>query len=177
VPSCLKFGPFIFNKARMSNSEDNFANLLEGDDFLDEEAKAAQVARARRLKRKRRLETISKDQVKKIESVTNDTSATAKPEPISGPTAVSEAAGGGDIEKTSDEKEEGEEQVEFDMFSSSSSPPISRDTIFTRKPELDKNAGNVDQQQDWDDAEGYYKASIGKRPKFKACIGFQTSLT
>lgn len=177
MPSCLKFGPFIFNKARMSNSEDNFANLLEGDDFLDEEAKAAQVARARRLKRKRRLETISKEQEKKIESVTNDTSATAKPEPISGPTAVSEAAGGGDIEKTSDEKEEGEEQVEFDMFSSSSSPPISRDTIFTRKPELDKNAGNVDQQQDWDDAEGYYKASIGKRPKFKACIGFQTSLT
>lgn len=149
----------------MSDGEDGFENLVEGDGFLDEEEKAAQEARERRLKRKRRLESISTGVENNQESMKIDAPAAAGPEPIS--TDVLATPESAEERVITDEKKAGGEVIEFDMFSSSTSPPISKDMINARKPELDINAGNVDQQQDWDDVEGYYKASIGKPDKTK----------
>lgn len=139
----------------MSDEEETFESLLEGDGFLDEEDKEAQAAKERRLKRKRRLEALSRENEQ------------ADIKPSIDPNNLSSA--GGNLQTVSlksedaDEKKVKEEEIqdEFDMFSGSTSPPLSRDMFLTRKHENNKQTGNVDQQQDWDDTEGYYKATIG----------------
>lgn len=78
----------------------------------------------------------------------------------------------------SDEKGDDDDEDDFDMFSSSVSPlgnDDDDDVYLTKKkkpkltsanPSASNNPQqgnqNVDQQQDWDDAEGYYRATIGE---------------
>jgi serine/threonine-protein kinase PRP4 len=70
-----------------------------------------------------------------------------------------------------EDEEEEDEEDDFDMFSSSVSPTATENDRARKKRNSsnpDETATNtmpkknVDQQQDWDDAEGYYKATIGE---------------
>jgi hypothetical protein len=154
----------------MSDEEVTFESLLEGDGFLNEEEKAAQAARERRLKRKRRLEVLSKGSeneasVEPSNLEISEQSHKKQTESVS----IQSAVDAENIIKIQveegREREDEEGQAEFDMFSSSTSPPLSRGMLLTLKQEGGQGVGKVDQQHDWDDAEGYYKATIGKKVK------------
>lgn len=134
---------------------DDYETFIEGDSFLNEEEQEAQAARERRLKRKRRLEAVAlvdkKDELNHITSKLKST-----------PSATVTRDDDNKLSQLTDEVGKSKEEDDFDMFSSSTSPPLSRDMLL-RKQDTTKDPGNVDQQQDWDDAEGYYKATIGKK--------------
>lgn len=134
---------------------DDYETFIEGDSFLNEEEQEAQAARERRLKRKRRLEAVAlvdkKDELNHITSKLKST-----------PSATVTRDDDNKLSQLTSEVGRSKEEDDFDMFSSSTSPPLSRDMLL-RKQDTTKDPGNVDQQQDWDDAEGYYKATIGKK--------------
>lgn len=156
----------------MSDEIETFEGLLEGDGFIIEEAKEEEAARKRRLKRKRRLEALQKSQ--KSEPLVLNVSA--KKPPMKKP-KQGESAASNQLEQmitndaSTDESNEALKNEdsddgdtgadEFDMFSGSVSPP-SRAPDASRVHDNDARSQKVDQQQDWDDVEGYYKATIGE---------------
>ena len=147
----------------MNEEIESLDGFLDGDDFVNEQTKEEEAARQRRLKRKRRLEKIQIEsrnsleistkaaKVDKRESGTNsfslppqvDNDALRNPNP--------------DARKIDADADPGE----FDMFSSSVSPP-SRGPGTLRNQDNNTVNGKVNNQQDWDDAEGYYKATLGQ---------------
>jgi len=168
----------------MSDDIETFEGLLEGDGFINEKVVEEEAARKRRLKRKRRLEAVQSS--RKSESlvspgslmepqleeppqgeskISNQSGQTGKngaatdefmlSSSMSAPARVTEALKNHDRDKTDAGTDE------FDMFSGSVSPP-SRVPNALRNHDNDTRSRKVDQQQDWDDVEGYYKATIGE---------------
>ncbi|CAJ1945316.1 unnamed protein product [Cylindrotheca closterium] len=157
--------------------------LLEGDGFINEEIKEEETARKRRFKRKRRLESMQKNQMNEplmssivakklrleksspagsIQLQQTGTKYSLKEESnafcstISTPPRVSEVLENHDCDKRYTGT------GEFDMFSGSVSPP-SRVPNASKNHDYDERNRILDQQQDWDDVEGYYKAAIGEK--------------
>lgn len=159
----------------MSDEIETFEGYLEGDGFVNEQAKVEDAANLRRLKRKRRLEAMKKSQESEVTvSVWKQTGQVGAEIPkkasgrnkidadssfISGPTQVGSDTSAGNRNDEGDERDV--DADEFDMFSSSDSPP-SRIFNVSRNRDNGTLSGMVDKQQDWDDAEGYYKATIGQ---------------
>ena len=143
-------------------SDEDLEHLLLGDDFLDEERLQEQRAKERRLARKRRLEALEPTRSEKeeeeeqgpvpvVERIETRLESPQKPKTEEG--AHDEGTTIPEVDGVRDE---------FDIFSSSVSPVIDNVASTLKKRDNTTDAPNVDQQQDWDDAEGYYKASIGE---------------
>lgn len=131
----------------------NLEQLLEGDDFLNEEQRQEQLARERRLARKQRLKALEVKEEAPPKKQRSD--ATSPPKNKTGEPIEPEV------------KKEEQERDEFDIFSSSVSPIHDTGPLKTTASAVASEKRNVDQQQDWDDAEGYYKASIGEILRFE----------
>ena len=160
----------------MSDEIEIFDGFLEGDDFVNEQAKEEEAARQRRLKRKRRLEKMQQGQenepatpvLEKLSQGSLDiskqadqinkrdagTSSIPRPSRVGNDTLVRNQNRYIIDKKDADANE-------FDMFSSSVSPPLGVPSAL-RNQNNNNLSGKVDKQQDWDDAEGYYKATIGQ---------------
>ena len=158
-------------------SASNLEDFLQGDDFMSEEQREEKAASERRLARKRRLQSL---QPKEEEIFTTKPKIKPK-EKTKGDDQISKMI----VEKTSDTADaepekrknlhynddteakvsEDDDDDDFDIFSSSVSPvekdKSARSKTSTATAKDDINA-NVDTQQDFDDAEGYYKATIGE---------------
>lgn len=133
--------------------EDDLEQLLQGDDFLTEEERQEKRAKERRLVRKRRLQALNAD-------------ISANEEQRHGhPSACKAVVGKDSVPHESQIKTENEtmatEKEGFDMFSSSVSP-VDSNMAHSLQVVGGKEHGMVDRQQDWDDTEGYYKATIGE---------------
>ena len=172
----------------MSAEEEDDSNLdellLQGDDFVSEEQRQEQAARERRLARKRRLQQAASSLVQEEAQQQNAKPAQrikqmptttvpikkeeAEPKQISSAnTYIKE----NDNDKVEDD---GDDEDDFDMFSSSVSPLGNDDDEHMFAKKTKRTAANVstsnnaqggqkvDQQQDWDDDEGYYRATIGE---------------
>jgi serine/threonine-protein kinase PRP4 len=152
---------------------------FQGDDFLNEDETKEKLARERRLARKRRLLAVEES---------NDTHETKKPHVENGEGRIVQE----NLLVSSERSKENEENAEssndhdgFDMFSSLVSPVSTSATTTTLKTTSRTGvkrpgSGIFDQQQDWDDAEGYYKATIGETinlelPKTSSDIQFRIS--
>ena len=141
----------------MSNDEDEQEDLeqfLKGDDFLTEEERQEKSAQERRLARKRRLQQalVSEEEVappphQEVERNNN-------------PPIFKEALHQEIFPEESQEGTEEENKDMFDIFSNSVSPANNNAQGF--KVIGGREQGSVDRQQDWDDTEGYYKATIGE---------------
>ena len=139
----------------MSNDEDEQEDLeqfLKGDDFLTEEERQEKSAQERRLARKRRLQQalVSEEEVappphQEVERNDN-------------PPIFKEALHQEIFPEESQEGTEEENTDMFDIFSNSVSPANNNAQGF--KVIGGREQGSVDRQQDWDDTEGYYKATI-----------------
>lgn len=154
----------------MSDEIETFEGLLEGDGFIIEEAEEEEAAKKRRLKRKRRLEALQKSQ--KSELLVFSAKISPMEKPNQGKSAASnqqeQTITNDDSTDESNKalKSQGSDNAdtgadEFDMFSGSVSPP-SRASDVSRVLDIDSRSQKVDQQQDWDDFEGYYKATLGE---------------
>ena len=146
---------------------DEFETFIEGDSFLNEDEKEAEAARERRLKRKRRLEEAAKNKEQQDDEAKHHDESKLKSKqslpvvlPRNDESELKQQSSVRGKETKEDDTEE-----EFDMFSSSTSPPLTRDMLITRKHHDTNKDSGIDQQQDFDDAEGYYKATIGKFEK------------
>ena len=142
---------------------DEFDTFIEGDSFLNEDEQEAESARERRLKRKRRLEEAASKEQQNDEAKHDDASKLKSTQslPVIPPRNDESELKQQSTNAGKDVKEDDTED-EFDMFSSSTSPPLARDMLITRKHQDATKDSGIDQQQDFDDAEGYYKATIGK---------------
>ena len=140
------------------------------DDFQSSEERAAQEAQRRREQRRRRLQ-----QVRPPSPPQHESSVTAEPPPSQKPLAQSSASEPVKQEtsdKSSDDDDDDDDD-DFDMFSSSVSPVSTKATNQNESTNL-KQQGH--EQEDWDDAEGYYKANIGEIITFdRAMIASSTS--
>jgi serine/threonine-protein kinase PRP4 len=154
---------------------------IQGDDFLNEDETKEQLARERRLARKRRLLAVEES---------NDNHETKKPHVGNGEGRIVQET----LLVPSERSKENEDNAEssndhdgFDMFSSLVSPVSTSATATsttlktTSRPGVKRPVSGIfDQQQDWDDAEGYYKATIGETinlelPKTSSDIQFRIS--
>jgi len=148
-------------------------DYLDGDAFITPEERERRAAEERRLKRKQRLQELQQKQRGGGEQQTedDDDDNARKAPPVASPAAsaapgmqngfadepgVSAAATTATV---SSKPTPNDEDDEFDMFSSSVSPtdPAGASTKGTQQ-----HAQRGVEQQDWDDAEGYYKAVIGE---------------
>lgn len=150
----------------MSEETDDLEKLLDGDGFVKEEDKAEQQARERRLARKRRLQDVSEDLDEPREqkvTAPEPTVEPVKPDNTSEQEMAKQevmATLGMNPTYTAVQEADGDDDSDgFDMFSSSVSPMSTKATTVKTVGEKTKN---VDQHQDWDDTEGYYKATIGE---------------
>ena len=155
------------DRKRQRTSEqdgEELEQLLEGDVFITDDQRMEKLAKERRLARKNRLKAIESKVKEQHDQLQKDDESQD---------GRQQATGDGNVimtVKKEDAKEgealEASDDVDFDMFSSSVSPvldgpPASHAKASTKNSNVD-NPDNVDQQQDWDDAEGYYKAIIGE---------------
>ena len=159
----------------MNDEIDSIEGFLDGDDFVNEQTKEEEAARQRRLKRKRRLEQIQNDtpggtvpcekvhqgarleiskEAVEINKRNSGSSSFSLPSHVDNDTLRNQHPDIGINNKDTD-------AGEFDMFSSSVSPP-SRVPGALRNQDNNNLHRKVNNQQDWDDAEGYYKATIGQ---------------
>lgn len=146
----------------MVDDQEDFEQFFHGDDFLTEEERQEQKARERRLARKRRLQELGSSSAQQDEQAAAPGAQNLHriKEEISKKTEeVVSKQESQDIEKRETDDDDG-----FDMFSSSVSPVEKHDGSAIKKTSANKGAGKrtMDQQQDWDDSEGYYKATIGE---------------
>ena len=154
------------------DDEEDLEQFLQGDDFLTEEERQEQHARERRLARKRRLQeleasSVLQEEAKPISSL----AATSASQPILvhqlPPPQHEEPS---DVPKQHNKDNQDEDKADpdddgFDMFSTSVSPvnPRNGTSMKTAGGKGGAQKKNImDQQQDWDDTEGYYKATIGE---------------
>ena len=156
------------------DDEKDLEELLQGDEFITEEDRQEMQARERRLARKRRLQELEqntnqeappaardKQKLKQIQ-IQNDTSAEAPPHQMKTEPKQSNII---KKEEKDDTAISNDDDDDFDMFSSSVSPNLEARPAagaVAKAGTAGTTAGNVDQQADWDDAEGYYKATIGE---------------
>ena len=142
--------------------------FLDGDDFVTEQQRQDAAAQRRRLLRRQRLQQRAQQQDEeqtkamestkqpppKQESMQNGTTnkAKIKPESKMKPEAWLEKQ---EVEENN--LAEKEDDDDFDMFSSSVSPVDDTKSTVTAT-----NATRGHGQEDYDDAEGYYKAVIGE---------------
>ena len=156
-----------------TDGTENLLDLLQGDDFVTEEERQRREAEDRRLKRRQRLEQAK--QLEKEKPTENPfppsrpmkfekETAMLKSESVSGEMAV-QPQGYRLTLNNEDDADKGEDSSEdgYDMFSGSLSPP-EKDK---EKTQDDKNMASGatkrgHEQEDWDDAEGYYNAVIGE---------------
>jgi serine/threonine-protein kinase PRP4 len=151
-------------RQRTSEEDEELEQLLQGDDFITDEQRQEQLAKERRLARKNRLKATNSRVQEQNGQLQKDDELQDRRQ---------QATGDGNVITTAEEEDakegkalEGSDDDDFDMFSSSVSPvldgpPASHAKASAKNSNVD-NPDNVDQQQDWDDAEGYYKASIGE---------------
>eukprot|EP00934_Nitzschia_sp_Nitz4_P000425 Nitzschia sp. Nitz4//scaffold23_size168460//118028//119659//NITZ4_002235-RA/size168460-processed-gene-0.231-mRNA-1//1//CDS//3329543683//425//frame0 len=162
------------------NEEEDLNSILQGDDFLTEEQREEQRAKERRLARKRRLQALEAESSSNVVKTTkvDPPPAPAKDTTTTAATATATTATAADnhtttLSITQEKKEPLSKNIadtdiqaskgdddEYDMFSSSVSPPLPQTT-----PSLPPGANNQSteqRQQDWDDVEGYYRATIGE---------------
>jgi serine/threonine-protein kinase PRP4 len=155
------------DRKRQRTSEkdgEELEQFLEGDVFITDEQRQEKLAKERRLARKNRLKAIDPKVQEQHDQLQKDDELQHGRQQATGDdngkmNAKKEDAKEGDALEASDDDD-------FDMFSSSVSPvldgpPASHAKASAKNSSVD-NPDNVDQQQDWDDAEGYYKASIGE---------------
>ncbi len=126
--------------------------LLQGDDFLKEEEQQEKASQERRFARKRRLQNLEAREDESIKL--NRTLPPMKEE-------ETKAFPSKKIMERSEEEEIEKNDV-FDMFSSSVSPIDIKESSSIKVAGGTDNQRSMDQQQDWDDTEGYYKATIGE---------------
>jgi serine/threonine-protein kinase PRP4 len=141
------------------DTEPDLEKLLQGDNFVAEEKQLEELARQRRLARKSRLQALELNQKsEREEEATNGNQPIKNEIPQENSTKGAAAL----VSKQGVEQKD-EDEDDFDMFSSSVSPMSEILPIKTKSTaNNNKTASNVDQQQDWDDMEGYYKATIGE---------------
>lgn len=131
--------------------------LQEDDTFVTKEQRQEAEAERRRKQRKLRLLQLQAD-LPKDEEQSNDVATTQAREPLM---IVPENQD--DRSKHNDDDDDDDEG--FDMFSSSVSPveqTHKKDNHREKNSNSAQSRGNHDHQEDWDDAEGYYKAVIGE---------------
>ncbi|GAX27903.1 serine/threonine-protein kinase PRP4 [Fistulifera solaris] len=128
---------------------------LQDDTFVTEEQRQEAEAERRRKQRQQRL--------LQLQAAEEASSPPNKEEPSNhGSIPVREPLNHF-AEKEDDMKQNGEdEDDEFDMFSSSVSPVGHSDKSGDKNSSNTHSRGDHNHQEDWDDAEGYYKAVIGE---------------
>ena len=156
--------------------DDDLEDLLEGDAFLTQEERERRAAERRRQERQRRLQQLHRQQPddtapKNVPAVDDrkpppsqqmkngvkddDKSTMLQNKKRSSPAAPANAMETQTATKHNEEASDDDDDDDgFDMFSSSVSPTDGPATTTTQQRGVE--------QQDWDDAEGYYKAVIGE---------------
>lgn len=137
---------FLSSRLTSNIMDLNESLFLNDDTFVTEEQRQEAEAERRRKQRKQRLLQLQ------AESPKEEAAHPLKEENSHVQQQLS-ASENGDQAKHTDDDEDG-----FDMFSSSVSP------VEPTKKSHENNTqrGEHDHQEDWDDAEGYYKAVIGE---------------
>lgn len=156
-----------------SEEEADLLNLMDGDEFITEDQRLEVEAQKRRLLRKQRLQRaqevdtsipikLEMDIPTKHENGTGGgmgQQQQAEPSPkvaeVSNTIKTDEMHAGSDRNVNNNDDGDGDE---FDMFSSSVSPV----EATTSKVAASNATGRGHEQQDWDDAEGYYKTVVGE---------------
>jgi serine/threonine-protein kinase PRP4 len=150
-------------------------NLLDGDEFITEDQKREVEAQKRRLLRKQRLQRAQEVDTsistkleldnaikkEKEENGTGDGRVQQKAQPPSKVGKASNAIKTEGMHVDSDKNvnnNNDDDGDEFDMFSSSVSPV----GATTSKATTSNTTKRGHEQQDWDDAEGYYKTVVGE---------------
>jgi len=153
---------------------EDLSQFLEGDDFVTVEDKQEAEAAKRRLERKRRLEILQqqqeeatgiKDEIRREAELETDNSqqrgsiGTFETTGVHNIVKSEQSHSVSDLRDGDDHSSHNDQSVdEFDMFSSSVSPAA--DTKGASAASSTNKRGH--DQDDWDDAEGYYKAVIGE---------------
>ena len=140
--------------------ETYLSDLLQGEDFINEIQQKEQIAIERRQARKRRLEALAnKDTYEDFTvGLSHESASDAQIRQQEKRLEVIEGYPSG---KEDNDGSYLNENVDFDMFSTSVSPihdtaPLAIPPDSTVHKTVNR-AGKVDQQQDWDDVDGYYK--------------------
>jgi len=162
-------------KQSENDEEEDLLNLLDGDDFITPEERRRRDAEKRRMERKRRLESMEQEpevkppppQPSSSSSLVNEKNtglAFSSNLPPSFSKPVSGARGENGHAQIKTEEDEDDDDDGFDMFSSSVSPVAANTSQkeTTAAAGATNNAADGGTQQDFDDAEGYYKAVIGE---------------
>lgn len=144
------------------DEEAELEQFLEGDDFLTEEEHQEKIASQRRLERKRRLQALEANQEEQ-----ESKGFTSAIENNKSPLIEQQEESDSETNLVKKVKHDGETDAipdndDFDMFSSSVSPVDYKDTTSIKLVTEGTKKSSVDRQQDWDDTEGYYKATIGE---------------
>jgi serine/threonine-protein kinase PRP4 len=143
--------------------DDDLSGFIDGDDFVSEAQKQEKEAQRRRQQRKERLRHLQPDDEPSSLSAQNVEATSKKKTIVLSPAdeLSVENSDGMTAAKSSAKKE----KEEFDMFSSSVSPMLEKqDNRATPGASMSRNNNSKrgHEQEDWDDAEGYYKAVIGE---------------
>ena len=164
-------------RPRTSNDEDENAEdllqLLDGDGFVTKESKEEEEANRRRARRRQRLAQLEKELSATEEKITNESvnvsaikQEVVKMEELKPPAEIKHGDSGDQNRELEKEKEDDDE---FDMFSSSVSPVVTKKgtsengvPAHSIQPSSSTKTTRGHEQRDWDDAEGYYKAVIGE---------------
>ena len=145
-----------------TTDESFLLGLQEDDTFVTEERRQEAEAERRRKQRKLRLLQLQAEEDEIPERANNEATAAPAPPPPQVREPLHTALEKQDEKIQNNSDDDGDEG--FDMFSSSVSPVEQT----TNKNDRDKNInsaqsrGDHNHQEDWDDAEGYYKAVIGE---------------
>jgi serine/threonine-protein kinase PRP4 len=163
--------------ANQDDSEEgaDLLNLLDGDEFITDDQRQEVEAQKRRLLRKQRLQRAQEvessistklelDNAIKKENGTGNGRVQQKAQPSPKVAEVSKKIKTEEIDVDSDrnvkkinDDDDGDDD-EFDMFSSSVSPV----GATSSKAAASNTTKRGHEQQDWDDAEGYYKTVVGE---------------
>ena len=148
--------------------DDDLLKMMEGDEFISEEERQKREAECRRLERKRRLQSAEEPPPVAIKRENQDDASNvvgSNPD-RNGEDRLEDGKLGSKREMVKEvvdanDKDDDDDDDGFDMFSSSVSPVATKDDTNS-KAATAGGSTQVGTQQDWDDAEGYYKAVIGE---------------
>jgi serine/threonine-protein kinase PRP4 len=177
-PHAKRQRPDSSKDADQDVSEDgaDLLDLLDGDEFITEDQRREDDAQKRRLLRKQRLQRAQEvdasistkleldNAIKKEENGTGDGRVQQQAQPPPKLAEVSNAMKTEAMHVDSDKNVDNNNNDgdadgdEFDMFSSSVSPV----GATTSKAAASNTTKRGHEQQDWDDAEGYYKTVVGE---------------
>ena len=179
-PHAKRQRPDSSKDADQDVSEDgaDLLDLLDGDEFITEDQRREEAAQMRRLLRKQRLQRAQEvdasistkleldNSIKKEENGTGDGRVQQQAQPPPKLAEVSNAIKNEEMHVESDKNADNNNNNidadgdgdEFDMFSSSVSPV----GTTTSKAATSNTTKRGHEQQDWDDAEGYYKTVVGE---------------